>query len=163
MSWKTARAAKPCNTYPDVWAAIYGCTGKGTAWRHTTGHFGRAAVEFACPTCRAARDAAAQLDNAALAAHLRAAQDRAGVADYRTAEVEVRDGRPVLTGRVSLGLAAEAVRDALYDVTEKSGFEAAAKALRVYANAGGDCRPLVANAKLTPKMLTALRAAYRAA
>ena len=142
MTWKTAKAAKRCTTFPTVWAAILGCTGSGNAWRYTIGHFGRRTIEYACPTCRAAQDESdAQRGagcHAQYQAHLRAAQDRAGVADYRLAEVVERDGRPVLTGKVDVHKASEAAYDALHGYCGGDDPVHAVKALRVLVEAGGD-------------------------
>jgi hypothetical protein len=157
--WNKTRTVKVCNTFPDVWAAIVGCTGNGTHWRNGAGHSWRHHIEYACETCRAAKDLFDGLVGPAHQAALREAQDKAGVADYRVAEVTWCDGRPVLTGKVSVRLAREAADRELYE----RDMARAAKALRVYHDAGGDCRFLVQQHKLTEAETAALRAHYRAA
>lgn len=159
-TWKTAKAAKRCTAFPLVWAAIVGCTGTGTAWRYTIGHFGRRVPEFACPTCRAARDASDALQGPAHQAHLAALQAAAGVADYRVAEVAFEGGRPVLTGHVDKGLAAEAADYALRNWVAGGSVDEAARAILVY---GGDCRAMVASFRLTAAQRRQLRDAYLAA
>lgn len=161
MTWKTTKTTKTCNTFPAVWAAIHGCTGKGAAWRYTIGHFGRRDAEYACPTCRAAQERLDALQGPAHQEALRALQDAAGVADYRTAEVELIGGRPVLTGKIDRNLALEAADHALRQLSDGGTVERAAHALVVYHGAGGACRPLVESHRLPARQLAALRSAFR--
>jgi hypothetical protein len=161
-AWKTAKSAKPCTIFPAVWAAIVGCTGTGKSYRYATAHFGVSRPEYACPVCRAAKDASDALMGPAHQEHLTALQAAAGVADYRVAEVVRIDGRPVLTGKVDAGLARAAAEDALHDFTGGASAAHAARAIRVYCGAGGNAKALVAAYKLTPRMRSALVAAYRA-
>lgn len=95
-TWNRSAKARRCSTFPTVWAAIHGCAGSGTSWRYTVGAFGRRRAEFACEACRAARDASDALVGPAYQAHLAAAQESAGVADYRTQAARWIDGRPQL-------------------------------------------------------------------
>ena len=161
-AWKTTKTAKTCNTFPHVWAAIVGCTGKGSAWRYTTSHFGRRDVEYACPICRAAQERLEALSTPAHQDALRALQDAAGVADYRVAEVAWLGGRPVLTGKVDVNLAHEAADYALREMTNGEDVARAARALVVYHAAGGVCRSLVASHRIPSRQLAALRNAFRA-
>ncbi len=95
--WKTTKQVKQCNAYPLVWAAIFGCKGERTGtWRYTIGAFGRRDVEYACPTCRAARDIGDALIGQAHQKYLTDAQAAAGVEDYRTVGVKRVDGVPTL-------------------------------------------------------------------
>jgi hypothetical protein len=160
MTWKTTKTAKTCNTFPSVWAAILGCTGKGAAWRYTVGHFGRRDVEYACPICRAAKDRLDALQGPALQEALTALQAAAGVADYRLAEVIFEAGRPVLTGRIDKGLAAEAADYELRNWIAGGSVERAARAILVY---GEDCTALVDSMRLTAAQRRALKVAYLAA
>lgn len=160
-AWKTARRARACNTFPDVWAAIVGCTGSGKSWRYGVGHFGRQTAEFACEACKAAQDRSEALRGPAHTAHLRALSEAAGVADYRVAEVVRIDGRPVLTGKVDVHAAREAASDALYRFTGKAGLTEAVDALRVYHAAGGDCRALIAASRIPAHLVAQLRAGWR--
>lgn len=162
MSWKTGKAVKSCTTFPTVWAAIVGCTGKGNAWRYTIGHFGRRTAEYACPTCRAAQERLDALRGPAHTEALRALQDAAGVADYRLAETAIVNGRPVLTGKIDAGAAYEEADYALRCFVQGDGADAAAKAIRVLCQAGGNPRPLVASHRLSAPQRAALAAAYRA-
>jgi hypothetical protein len=169
MTWKTATKPRACNTFPDVWAAIVGCTGSGKAWRRTAAHggiggLGHAGIEYACPTCQAARTRLDALRGPAYQAALTELQAAAGVADYRVAEVVRRDGRPVLTGRVDVNAAREAVEYALMDYTAGGSLVRALHALRVLCGAGGavHAKRLVAD-RCTAAQAEALRAAWRAA
>jgi hypothetical protein len=95
--WRAAKTPRRCNALPTVWAAIYGCRGElGRVWRHVPGHFGRRTVQHACATCRAAIDASESLAAPARQEHLRDAQTRAGVSDYRTARVTRIGGVPTI-------------------------------------------------------------------
>lgn len=161
--WKRAKTPKSCNAFPAVWAAIVGCTGEGTAWRYGVGHFGRSEAEYACPVCRAATDRFDSLVGTAHQDALRAAQDAAGVADYRLAEVEWIGGRPRLTGKVDASLAYEAADAELREYANGAGPQRAANALRVLCQAGGNGRPLVASYRLSAAQRAALVAAYRRA
>ncbi len=162
-AWKTTKTAKPCNTFPAVWAAIVGCTGSGTAWRYSEGHFGSRSAEYACPVCKAAQSRLDALVGDAHQDALRALQDAAGGADYRTADVEWIGGRPVLTGKVDAGLAHEAADYALRQMVNGDSVTRAARALVVLHQAGGNCRALVASHRIPSRQLSALRAAFRAA
>jgi hypothetical protein len=97
--WKKSGKTRKCVTYPTVWAAIHGCTGKGSNWRYTIGHFGRREVEYACDTCMAARNRSDGLVGKEYGDVLRTAQANAGVGDYRTAYAKWIDGRPQLVGK----------------------------------------------------------------
>lgn len=160
-AWKTAKSARACNIFPAVWAAIVGCTGKGKAWRYGIGHFGRTSVEYACPVCRDAKDRSDALVGPAHQEHLTALQAAAGVADYRVAEVEWIDGRPVLTGKVDKDLAHEAADYALREMSNVDDVARAARALVVYHGAGGNCRALVGSHRIPSRQLAALRNAFR--
>jgi hypothetical protein len=161
-AWKTAKSAKPCTIFPAVWAAIVGCTGTGKSYRYAPAHFGVSRPEYACPVCRAAKDASDALMGPAHQEHLTALQAAAGVADYRVAEVEWIDGRPVLTGKVDKGLAHESADYALREMSaDVDSVARAARALVVYHGAGGDCRGLVASHRVAPRQLAALRNAFR--
>jgi len=95
--WKKSKSTKRCNVFPTVWAAIYGCKGEQThTWRYTTGNFGRREAEYACPTCLAAKLATESLVGKARQDALQAAQEAAGVEDYRTARVKLVAGVPTL-------------------------------------------------------------------
>jgi hypothetical protein len=99
--WRTGSKAHKCNTFPTVWAAIYGCKGERVVtWRYTIGNFGRRVPEYACETCQAAlaRSEACGNDRAAYAAELERAQAAAGIEDYRTARFGLVDGVPTLLG-----------------------------------------------------------------
>ncbi len=159
-TWKTAKTAKRCNAFPLVWAAIVGCTGKGTAWRYTIGHFGRRTPEFACETCRIAHDHLDALQGPAHQDALRALQTAAGVADYRIAEVAFENGRPVLTGKVDKDRAREAADHALRCWLQGGSVDEAARAILVY---GENCRAMVASYRLTAGQRSALYDAYCAA
>jgi hypothetical protein len=96
--WRTASKPRRCTVFPTVWAAIVGCTGSGREWRyHMTGCFGER-PEFACPTCRAAKDRFEAMNAAELQDALHAAQAAAGVENYRYARAKVIDGVPRLLG-----------------------------------------------------------------
>ncbi len=95
--WRRGKTAHKCNVFPAVWAAIYGCKGeKSTTWRYTVGSFGRRVPEYACETCRAAKDKTDAAIGVEYQRLLREAQDAAGVADYRTARVRLVNGVPML-------------------------------------------------------------------
>lgn len=157
-SWMVGKVAKRCTAFPDVWGAIVGCTGRGNAWRYTVGHFGRQTVEYACPTCQAAKERLDALDHAAHQKALRELQDAAGVADYRVAETVRRNGRPVLTGKLDVGAAREAVENALDGFTRGDSPRHAARAILVY---GRDCTALVAR-YCTPAQRAELARAFKA-
>jgi hypothetical protein len=152
------KVAKRCTTFPDVWAAIVGCTGRGSAWRYTVGHFGRRTVEYACPTCQAARERLDGLVGPAHHAALLELSETAGVADYRIAEVVRRDGRPVLTGRVDADKAYQAADAALQAFAQGGSARQAARAILAY---GRDCKALVAQ-YCTPAQRAELAQAYKA-
>jgi hypothetical protein len=96
--WRTASKPRRCTVFPTVWAAIVGCTGSGRDWRYyIAGSFGRR-PEFACPTCREAKDRFDALIGPAHQQALLEAQAAAGVEDYRTARAKVIDGVPRLLG-----------------------------------------------------------------
>jgi len=97
VSWKTGKVAHKCNIFPTVWAAIYRCKGERvTTWRYGIGHFGRRVPEYACPTCKAAWESTDKLRGQAYADALRAAQDAAGVEDYRECKVRLVAGVPTI-------------------------------------------------------------------
>ena len=95
--WKKSKTAKTCNVFPTVWAAIYGCKGEKTnTWRYGVFNMGRQSVEYACPTCQAAKDAIETMNHAERVEHLHAVQKAAGVEDYRTAIAKVINGVPTI-------------------------------------------------------------------
>ncbi len=97
MNWKTTTKTKQCNVFPLVWAAIYGCKGEQTGtWRYTIGNFGRREVEYARPTCRAAKEKLEAASHSGYQQLLSDAQADAGVSDYRTARVKRINGVPTL-------------------------------------------------------------------
>ncbi len=157
--WKTGKVTKACNTFPDVWAAIVGCTGKGKSWRYTVGHFGRQTAEYACDTCKAAKSRLDALVGPAHTAELARLRTAAGVEDYRTAEVVRRNGRPVLTGRVDPSLAYGEAVDRIDAFA--AGSCAALDAARAILAYGGDCKEPVRRACTEPQRLE-LGVAYRA-
>lgn len=95
---------KTCNVFPRVWAAIYGCEGRGEFWRRDFD--GREVYEvYACPGCRAIKSVTECFSTAAIQAHLHEAQDLAGVENYRYQ----RTGRDRKTGRPYLVIEGRAV------------------------------------------------------
>jgi hypothetical protein len=96
MTWRTSAKTHRCTVFPTVWAAIVGCTGSGRAWRyHIAGSFGRR-PEFACPTCKAAKDRFEAMSAPELQEALLKAQADAGIENYRYARARVIDGVPRL-------------------------------------------------------------------
>jgi hypothetical protein len=159
-TWKNGKTAKACCAFPHVWAAIHGCTGRGTAWRYTVGHFGRRTVEHACEACKAARERLDALRGPALTAELERLQAAAGVADYRLAEVRVEKGRPVLTGRLDAYSAREALLDALTAWID--GYGPIARCVELIIAIDADCSGEVARV-CSRAQRGELAAAYRAA
>lgn len=91
----------PCNAFPRIWAAIFGCTGRGTflRWDAPTTMHGRATAEYACEGCRCAWNLSRSLGNSDGPAHqdfLAQAQELAGVENYRYHASVRAGGRPVL-------------------------------------------------------------------
>jgi hypothetical protein len=159
--WNRSKNAKPCSTFPHVWAAIVGCTGKGHAWRYSVGNFGRQVAEYACPTCHAAKVRLDALSAVELRAELARLQAAAGVADYRLAEVRVLSGgRPVLTGKIDPHAGREALEQALDVWTRGEGSIDRVVDLIILIDA--DCKAVVArycNATEREKLVAAYRAA----
>lgn len=158
--WTKGKTEKTCNTFPRVWAAIVGCTGKGRSWRRTTGHFGGETVEHACPTCEAARDRLAALVGPALQAELARLQAAAGVEDYRIAETRIVAGRPVLTGKVDQGFGREELERRLEAWVDGTG--SVDRCVALIKALGTSCAAEVARV-CSPAQRSKLAAAYRAA
>lgn len=96
-SWKRSAKTRRCNLYPTVWAAMYGCKGEQThAWRYGLFHMGVQQIEYACPTCQAAKAASDAMSPAERIAHLNALQEANGVADYRSQKTTRIKGVPTL-------------------------------------------------------------------
>lgn len=154
-TWKVGLNEKRCTILNDAFAAMVGCTGKGKHWRYTIGHFGRQAVEYACPACKAHADATDHLMGTARAEALAQVSAAAGVRDYRLVEVVRRNGRPVLTGKVDAGRVEEVI---LEFATGHATARDAARAIHIL---GGDCTAMVAR-HCTPAQRRQLVAAYKA-
>lgn len=163
IRWRKAKEPRRCNVFSQVWGAILGCTGSGTSYYSNPGLYGRQEYTFACPVCRASKDRMSAMGHAEHQAELMRLQRAAGIRDYRTVEVVVRGGRPVLTGRIDVHAAREEVEDELRRYTRPSDADRVAVVLAEYVEAGGDPRLLVADARLGPTLLAALREAYRRA
>ena len=152
--WKQGGKAHKCTAFPTVWAAIYGCKGeRSNIWRYTVGHFGKRVAEYACPTCAAQRTHSDSLRGAERQEEMRAAQDAAGVEDYRTADVRIINGVPTIVG--TLAPEPEETPDAVLitgntypvkDALKALGgrWDAAEKGWRVPAANAGEARRLVA-------------------
>lgn len=106
---KKRRRLGTCNVYPRVWAAIYGCEGVGPR-RRVAGQ-----TMHACASCAAMKRVTWSYGTGHIQAHLREAQDLAGVGDYR----QQRTGRDAVTRRPYLVLDGERVT--LSPVTERWG------------------------------------------
>ena len=89
------KQAKKCNVYPRVWAAIWGCEGKGA--EQFRGHNGiNAATEYACPVCAEEKRKAAKRTRTEEQEYLAQAQEAAGVENYRYQKTAIENGRPVI-------------------------------------------------------------------
>lgn len=94
---KAAKTGR-CNVFPRIWAAIFGCEGRGTflRWDAPTTMHGRYTAEYACPACRCALTMSPSSNYPSHQDFLLQAEALAGVDNYRYHASVIVNGRPVL-------------------------------------------------------------------